>query len=179
MSANRISLRSIPDDYLGPAVVISCEEAGAVLVSARGGSPVRAELALALPYRAREGDVLLVIGRRDAWYVIGVLVGKGKTDLFVQGDLTLHAGGVAEIVGDEGVRIRSRRLELHADALRIAAETAISTVSSLVQRVADTLMVYARSSSTIVEEGAHTQAKTASIVTDETMSINGKQIHVG
>jgi hypothetical protein len=174
------SLESLPDDYLGPAVVVACEEPATVVVAPPGGSTVRAEMALALPYRACVGDVLLVIGRRDAWYVIGVLEGRGKTELSVQGDLTLHAvGGIAEIAGDKGVRVRGDRVELHARELRTVADSAIETVVSLVKRVADTLLVYARTSNTVVEEGAYTQAKTATIRTEETMSINGKQIHLG
>jgi hypothetical protein len=137
-------------------------------------------MALALPYEATEGDVLLVIGRQDASYVIGVLSGKGKTQLAIPGDVTLRAvDGVAEIVGDRGVRLRGPRLDLQTRALQIVADTFVQTLSTLVQRVAGSLTTHARSSHTVVEEDAHTQAKTASIRTEETMSINGKLIQLG
>lgn len=167
-------------EYLGPAVVVSVHGRTGVTVARQDGPTMRAEMALALPYDAREGDVLLVIARQDACYVIGVLSGTGKTDLSIQGDVTLRAvGGVAEIVGGEGVRLRGPKLDVQTRALQVVADSVVQTLSTLVQRVADSLTVYARTSHTIVEEGAHTQARTATIRTEETMSINGKQIQLG
>jgi hypothetical protein len=169
------------DDYLGPAIVVAAEGcATGVVVALPDGGEVRAEMALALPYEACPGDALLVIGRRGAWYVIGVLSGSGKTHLALQGDVTLRAiGGVAEIAGDRGVRLRGPHVEVQAGAMRVFAETVVETVTTLVQRVAGALTVSARTSHTMVEEGAYTQARTAAIRTEETMSINGQQIHLG
>jgi hypothetical protein len=180
--AERAPLASAPapaEEYLGPAVVSARSDAG-VRVALSDGRQVEATMALALPYEARERDVLLVIGRGDAFYVIGVLSGSGRTELAFHGDVTLHAvGGVAEITGDAGVRVRGPQVDVQAGALRVVAETVVETLSTLVQRVAESLTVYARSSHTIVEEGAYTQAKTAAIRTEETMSINGKQVLLG
>jgi hypothetical protein len=178
--AKSVEHRSPSSPVVGPAVVVAREDDGAVRVTRPDGSEVRAEMALALPYEACKGDVLLVIGGGDGWYVIGVLSGKGKTDLSFPGDVTLRSlGGRVEIAGDEGVHLRGREVELHAGVLRVVAETAIETVSTLVQRVADAITTYARSSHTLVEEDAYTQAKTAAFRTEETLSINGKQIHLG
>ena len=63
-------------EYLGPAEVLEVEPL-AMRVRLPDGSTVRAELALAFPYQAKPGDAVLVIGRGEAHYVIGVLRGSG------------------------------------------------------------------------------------------------------
>ena len=69
-----------PGDYLGPGHVTRVEP-HAVEVEIRSGARVAAQMALAFPYAPREGDVLLVIGKDDEHYVIGVLHGTGQSTL--------------------------------------------------------------------------------------------------
>jgi hypothetical protein len=47
------------------------------------------------------------------------------------------------------------------------------------QRVTTLLSVHAKESHTAVDESSITKAKNAAILTEEAMSINGKQIHLG
>src|SRR4051812_14422405 len=88
------------EQYLG-AGRVTAVGAGSLTVELEDGAEVEATMALAFPYRAAMGDVLLVIGRRDRsvsaegrtartsdrHYVIGVLAGKGETDLRFTGDV--------------------------------------------------------------------------------------------
>jgi Protein of unknown function (DUF3540) len=164
---------------LGRGVVTAVSGAG-VTVALDDGSEARAELALALPYAAREGDVLLVIGQGDEHFVIGVLSGTGKTSLEIQGDVSLRAvGGSLDLSGDQGVRIRAPSVDVETGTLRTVARSVVESCATLFQRVSEALSVHARQSVTIVEEGAYTQAKTAAIQTEETVTINGKEIHLG
>ncbi len=167
------------EPFLGPAVVTRAE-GSVVTVAIDGGVEVRALLALALPYAASVGDVMVVIGRGDAYYAIGVLSGRGKTEIAVQGDVRLHAiGGTLELSGDRGVRLRAPVIDVHADALHTVARSVVETFSTLFQRVSEVLRIHAGESQTIVDKGAYTQAKTAAIQTEDTVTINGKEIHLG
>jgi hypothetical protein len=151
-----------------------------VTVALPGGAEVSAEMALALPYAACAGDVLLVVGEGSEHFVIGVLAGRGKTSLELQGDVSLRAvGGTLELAGDEGVRVRGPTVEVHADKLHAVARTVVQTFASLFQRVTEALHVHARQEISIVDEGSYKQAKTAAIQTEETVTINGKEIHLG
>ena len=168
-----------PPPRLGRGIVTAVVGAR-VTVALAGGTEVSAELALALPYAACEGDVLLVIGDGGEFFVIGVLAGRGKTSLELSGDVSLHAvGGTLELSGDAGVRVRGPTIEVHADRLHTVARSVVETFSSLFQRVSEVLHVHAREEVTIVDEGSFKQAKTAAIQTEETVTINGKEIHLG
>jgi hypothetical protein len=160
--------------------VVTAVAGGEITVALDDGSEVRAELALALPYAACEGDVLLVIGQGGEHFVIGVLSGQGRTSLRIQGDVSLHAvGGALDLSGDQGVRIHAPSVEVETGALRTVAHSVVQTFATLFQRVSEALSVHAKQSVTIVEEGAYTQARTAAIQTEGTVTINGKEIHLG
>src|SRR5579863_1161814 len=81
-------------EYLGPAPVVRVEGSD-VVVELPSGALVRAALAFAFPYAPAAGDVLLVIGKDDAHYAIGVLQGQGRTTLTFPGDVELRAEGGA------------------------------------------------------------------------------------
>ena len=164
--------------FLGPGVVV---EAGAgrrtVTVSLGGALRVPAEMAI--PYEPVVGDTLLVIGV-DEHYVIGVLAGRGKHLLGSQGDVVVHAvGGALELRGDAGVRISAPSIEVDAGTLRTVARSAIEAFTTLHQRVSDLLSIHAGQSHTMVERESFTQARAAVIQTEETVTINGQQIHLG
>jgi hypothetical protein len=166
-------------DFLGPAEVVEVQ-GDEVVVELRGGEPARAALALATPYEPVAGDVLLVIGKDGEHYAIGVLRGSGKTALRVQGDLEVRAeGGAVRIVGDRGVELHAPELTIHAGKLQVIASAAVQKFTSLYQRVSELLSVRAGQAHTVVDEGTVTQAKRASIVTEETVTINGREVHLG
>jgi hypothetical protein len=165
---------------LGPGVVIDAEGDVVTVELSSDGSRVRATLALALPYAAQPDDVLLVIGQGAEHYVIGVIAGRGKTSLELQGDVSLRAvGGSLDLAADEGVRIRAPSVSIEAGALQTVARSVVETFATLLQQVTEALHVKARQSVTQVEEGAYTQAKTIAMQTEETVVVNGKEIHLG
>lgn len=165
--------------YLGPAQVTEVF-AGAVEVELRAGARARAELALAFPYVPARGDVLLVIGQGDEHWVIGVLHGTGRTALVFPGDVELRAvGGTVALSGDHGVAIDGPEVRVRAGTLKAVAETVVERFTSVFQRVTGALNVRAGQAHTLVDDTAVTTAKSAAILTEEAMSINGKEIHLG
>lgn len=171
--------RSPVEISLGPAEVIEVN-ASEVKVELPDGSIVRAALALAFPYEPSVGDTLLVIGKGDDHYSIGVLRGTGKAALSFQGDVDLRAvGGSLTLAADKGVEIEGPEVLVRSSKLRMIAETVIEKFASVYQRVSGLLSVHAKEAHTVVEEASLTHAKSASITTEETVTVNGKQIHLG
>ena len=170
---------AVPRDYLGPASVTGV---GAGDLSARlpGGATVHAELALAFPYRPAVDDVVLVIGRGDAHYVIGVLRGSGETALHFEGDVSLRAvRGKLRLAGDEGVQVEGRELEILVGAFKVVAESMVQKATSAYQRISGLLSVRAGESQTLVDGTMTSKARDGVILTEEKMTINGKQIYLG
>lgn len=165
--------------HLGPADVIEVD-GGEVVVELSDGAVARATPAFAAPYAPAVGDVLLVIGRGGQHWAIGVIQGSGRTTLRFQGDVDLTAeGGAVRIEGDRGVEIRGPDLSVHADKIQVVAGAVVEKFTSLYQRVSDLLSVRAQRSHTVVDEASVTQAKSAAIVTEETVTINGREVHLG
>ncbi|MFT3767998.1 MAG: DUF3540 domain-containing protein [Minicystis sp.] len=166
-------------DYLGPAHVIAVRGA-AIEVEIRGGERAEATMALAFPYAPEVGDVLLVIGKDDEHYVIGVIHGKGQTSLSFPGAVDLRAqGGPLTLSSDQGVSIQGPAVEVQAGKLEVYAGAVVQKFTSLYQRVREMLSVRAKQAHTIVDEQSLLTAKTAAIVTEEAMNINGSEIHLG
>ncbi|WP_437296123.1 DUF3540 domain-containing protein [Sorangium sp. So ce426] len=167
------------EEYLGPAHVLEAR-GQAVVVELPDGESSEATMALALPYTPAVGDVLLVIGRGARLYVIGVLHGTGKVTLELQGDVDVRAaGGALRLSGDRGVELRGPEVDLHGDKVRVFAGSLVQKAASLVQRVTDLFSLHARESHTVVDGSATTKAKSATVLTEETMTINGKEIRLG
>ncbi len=166
-------------DYLGPASVV---EAGTdrVLVRLPSGRVTPARLALAFLYEPALDDVVLVIGDAEGCYVIGVLAGTGRAKLTVPGDLELASeGGKVRLSAAKGVEITAPEVELRAGKLRVVADAVKERFGSLCQRVVDSLAVHAGRTHTVVEGSAYSQAKSATMLTADKMTLNGKQIHLG
>lgn len=171
--------RALGEVFLGPAEVIEVN-ASEVKVELPDGAVVRAELALAFPYEPSPGDTLLVIGKGGDHYSIGVLRGTGRAALSFQGDVDLRAvGGSLTLAADKGVEIEGQEVLVRSRKLRMVAESVIEKFTSVYQRVGQLLSVHAKEMHTVVEETSLTQAKSASITTEETVTVNGKQIHLG
>jgi hypothetical protein len=172
-TANRV------DDYLGPAHVVGAT-GRELSLEMPSGEIVSAMLAVAFPYEPAVGDVLLVIARGASYYGIGVLHGTGRTRLVFPGDVDLRAdGGTLRLSGEKGVAIDAPELDVRVGALRMLADSVTQRFATVYQRVTTLLSVHARESHTAVDESTFTKAKNAAILTEETMTINGKQIHLG
>ena len=128
-----------PPSYLGPGRVPRSRRTRSRSRSAAASGP-RAQMALAFPYAPAEGDVLLVIGKGDEHYVIGVLHGTGKTALSFQGGVEIRAtGGPLTLSSDQGVAIRGPEVEIEAGKLQVLAGGVVERFTSLYQRVRDAL----------------------------------------
>jgi hypothetical protein len=167
------------EDYLGPGYVVTVEP-HEVTVEIRGGERARAQMALSIPYAPAIGDVLLVIGNGNEHYVIGVLHGSGKTSLSFEGAVDVRAtGGPLTLSSDQGVAIQGPEVEIQTGKLQVFASAVVETLGSLYQRVRESLNIHAGKAHTVVDDASFMTAKNASIVTEETMSINGNEIHLG
>ena len=71
------------------------------------------------------------------------------------------------------------RYEPARGKLRMIAGAAVQRFTSLCQRVTDLLSVQAGESQTVVEGTSYAQAKSATILTEDKVSINGKSIYLG
>ena len=165
-------------EYLGPADVT---RAGPheVEVRLKGGAVVPARLALAFLYEVQPGDVVLVIGNAEGHYVIGVLHGTGKAVMGFPGDVEVRAGGVLHLAGDKGVRVEAPEVDMRAGKLRILADAVSHTFTSLRQHVTDLLSSRAGRAHTVVDGASVSQSKSATLLTEEKVTINGKAIHLG
>jgi hypothetical protein len=175
----RTSSARSSEEYLGPANVLS-SSGRTVTVELPDGALVEATMALVVPYAPETGDVLLVIGRGGRFYAIGLLHGTGKVTLELQGDVELRAaGGALRLSGDRGVEIRGPEVDVHGDKVRIFATSLVHKAASLYQRVSGLFSVHARESHTVVDGSSTAKAKSAPVTTEETMTINGKESHLG
>jgi len=165
--------------YLGPGEVLEAD-GQQVVVRIAGEEQVRAELALAFPYRPATGDLLLVIGHEGDHYVIGVLNGTGSAALEIQGDVRLRAvEGTLELSGDRGVKVEGPAVDVTTERLTILAGTLVQKCTQAFQRVRGLLTMRAGRSHTVVDEASYSKARNMVIVSDERVMINGKQIHLG
>jgi hypothetical protein len=166
------------DDYLGPGRVVRME--GATPVVSCEGREVRAELALAFPYEPDVDDELLVIGRRDRHYVIGVLRGHGEVALRFLGDVRIEAvGGKLELGGDKGVRVRGDAVEFVTKNLRSFADTVVERANEVYRRIRGTNDVHSGEKRELVDGALSTTARSVTTTTSGVVAINGKEIHLG
>ncbi len=167
--------------FLGPVSVRAVDATGQVEVRLPSGRTTSARLALAFAYEPAEGDDVLLVqkGSEPAW-IIGVVRSSGRAVVEFPGDLEIRAkGGKLTLTGDEGLAIESPDVEVRAGKLRTFAGAVIQHVESFTQRVRELHSVYAGESHAIVEGTSLSQAKRTKIVTEETVSVNGREIHLG
>ncbi|MBK6513146.1 MAG: DUF3540 domain-containing protein [Polyangiaceae bacterium] len=164
---------------LGPGRVTAMK-ADRLTLSLSDGRLVEARSALAWPYEPALGDELLVVGEGDLHYVIGVLRGTGTTRLAFEGDVELSArGGSVDIRADRGVSIGAPDVHVEADRLTIVAEAAQKIVGTLRQTVRELFTLRAKEQHTLVEGNVLSHSKATRIVSEEKVTINGKEIFLG
>jgi len=166
---------------LGPSRVVAFDGAE-VVVEVSEGVTRNAKLAMAFPYRPAIGDLLLVIaerGREEA-YVIGVIAPIGTTALEFSGDVKVRAvGGTLNLTGDQGVRIEGGSLDVSVREVKVVAQRLVQSCSSIYQRAKDLFTVEAKEVHQLVEENFLSRSKAATVVAEEKVVFNGKQIHLG
>lgn len=164
--------------HLGPAEVTRVLPAEVEVDLPKRGK-ARARLALGYAYEPRPGDEVLVIGNDEGCWVIGVVRGQGPSVLHFPADALLRAEGSLRISADRGVEIASPQLSVTTRKLRMVASEVVHAFTTLRQRVTELLSTQAGQSHTVVEGSMHSQAKSATILTEEKVSINGKEVHLG
>jgi hypothetical protein len=166
--------------YLGPASVAGVVSPREVSIRLPDGVVACAQVALAFAYEPRPDDVVLVIGYPDGHYVIGVLHGTGTAVLAIPGNVELRAvGGEVVIAGDKGVRVEGPEVEVRAGKLRMLAGAALQKFEALRQHVTDLWSVQAGKTHTVVDGSMFQQSKSATILTEDKVTINGRAIHLG
>jgi hypothetical protein len=176
----RLRIDEKPDQpmYLGPAKVVQARALD-VDVELPSGEQKRARMALAYAYEAVVGDEVLVIGNPDGHWVIGVINGQGPSVLRFPADAELSAGGTLRISANRSVEVQAHDFSVTTQKIRLIATEAAQTFKFLRQKVHELLSIQAGQSHTVVEGSMHSQAKSATILTEEKVSINGKEVHLG
>jgi len=169
--------------YLGPATVTRI---GAATLEAElpTGERVNPRLALAFPFAPAEGDTLLVIGQgtgaESRYFVIGVIESTGQTALHFRGDVEVRAdGGSLELHGEHGVMVHGRQIDIKTKRLEVLADKATEAFGSVMTRVRSLLSVHVGDSDMVVHGEWSNRSKRASVTSQEVVSINGKEVHLG
>jgi hypothetical protein len=164
---------------VGPARVVEAGPSFALVEVAGRTGTLRADLAFSQPYEPAAGDLLVVVGSAEALYAVGVLRGNGRTTLAVEGDLDVVATGSVRIAGRKGVAIEGEDVVVEAGKLEIAARSAVEVLGSLVQRVTGLFSQQARDVHVQAEQSVVTRGKNATILTEDDVVVNGKQLWLG
>lgn len=165
--------------YLGPATVT---HAGAASLEARlpTGETICPKMALAHPFAPAENDSLLVIGEGDRYFVIGVIESTGETLLRFRGNVSVRAvDGALDLHGERGVELRGPKIDLETKKLSVLADKATELFGTVFTRVKELLSVHAGESDTVVHGQWENRSKRAAITSEEVVSINGKEVHLG
>lgn len=164
--------------YLGPGHVLAIEP-GRVLVSLPTAK-AWATLALANGYAPAVHDVLLVIGKDDAFWVIGVIAGAGRTTLLAHGDLEIKAPkGKIDLLARDGVTVRGNFVQVIAKTFEQVADSVRQRFDEFCCQVKGVMRWRSKRSETDVEETCHTHAERIVQLADKDVSIDGEKIHLG
>jgi hypothetical protein len=144
------------------------------------GECVHARPAFVVAYAPAEGDELLVARSAEGAFAIGVLDGRGRTCLDLPGDVTLRArGGQLNLTGDRGVTIESDEVQIVSRAMKVVADAAVHKLGSLVERVRGTVSQHLGARSAVIDGRDTVKARDLTLLTEETVAVNGKRIHLG
>ena len=162
--------------FLGPAAVIAAR-AGRIEVTLPSGETVKPPwLWRGVPLN--EGDSVLVVGRRK---VISSLVcsrpSAGTLRFF--GMWCCAPSRANSNCWAKEVSVRSNDVRIEAGAVRTIAESVVERAATAYQHIREVLSVHAGEKREVVRGEWLARAERANIVTSETVSINGKEIHLG
>jgi len=154
--------------------------AAALEVSLPTGEVVCPQLALAFPFVPAPGDTLLVLGQEERYFVIGVIESRGRTELRFRGDVELRAvEGSLELHGEHGVELTGPQIDLKTKRLNVVADVVTEAFGSLFTRVKSLMSVHAGASDTVVRGEWSHRSERAAITSQEAVSVNGKEVHLG
>jgi hypothetical protein len=139
-----------------------------------------AVVALAYPYEVECGDRVLAIGQDEAWYVIGVLHGSGKTSMTVPGDLCLRAPfGAIELIAGDSVKIKSPAVQIMAGKLELLARSVFERFANATRWVTETFQIRSGRLRTRVNGTYDIKAERILERAEGDVKINGRQIKLG
>jgi hypothetical protein len=164
--------------YLGPAIVI--ETGRRMLMLALPEENVWAHNAVSFPYQAESGDKVLAIGRSDAFYVIGVLEGKGKSLFTAPGDLEFRAPrGKIDLVSSEGLNIRTSEMKVISNSIEFVARSIVEKYENAKRWVRQAFHLRAGSARTVVESTYKLRAERIVEKAKGEFKVDGDKIHLG
>ena len=177
IAVNR-SLQHAAHTGLSPACIVEVED-DRVLLSFPDRE-IWALMALAFPYQPVPGDLVLAIGQEDAWYVIGVLKGRGQSVFKALADLKLFApNGKIELIAGEEVNIRSGTLLLAANRIEFLADTIHERFRNAYRWVQGIFHLRSRHAYTQVQETYRVKAGRIVQRADGDVHVDGRKIHLG
>ena len=166
------------ETYLGPASVVQTA-AGRVQLNVRDDRRW-ARMGLAFPYEPVRGDEVLVIGRGEALYVIGVLRGSGPTTFSAPKDLRFRAPhGSIELTAANGVRVKASTVKLVSDTLEILATTLFERLVEATHWIENALHIRAGQVRMRSEASYDLRAAAISQRATEDVHVDGRKIHLG
>jgi len=165
------------DTFFGPARIVEID-GKRVQVETPDAFPW-ARVAVVHCYRPTVGDQVVVAGRGEEWFVIGVLDAKGPTVFTAPGDMEFHAPrGNMKFQASERLQLRARMLDLMGETVEVAAKTLVQTAQEILTWARKGLRLRSESMRTDVEKLSHHKA--GEIVQDAKgdARINAKTIHL-
>lgn len=164
--------------YLGPARV--GKAAGNRVQLVFPDQRVWALLAIAYPYQPVAGDTVLAISQDDAWYVIGVLKGSGKTSFTAPGDIEFRAPhGRIDLISAKGLRIRSPVVKIVSDKLELLAGSMYEKFDTARRWVKGAFQLRAGRVRTTVDGTYRVKAQRIVERAEDDVKIDGRKIHLG
>lgn len=163
--------------YLGPAKVLRVE-AGAVYVECPDAY-ARAVSALGFPYEPLPGDLVLVIGQSNAWFIIGVLSGTGKTILQLPGDLEVRAPqGSVSIHAGKDIRLQAAAIRLIGLDIELLGKWIWHRCEELSQKIQGLFRTESGSCEQHVQGDMHNHAARMTQSADGDIRLRGKTINL-
>lgn len=164
--------------FLGPARVT--EVVGSSLRLAFEDRKVEAVLAVSYPYRPVVGDIVLAIGQDEAFYAIGVIQGNGTTEFVAPGPIVFHAPrGPIELLSTEGIRLRSREVEIHSERLEVNSRSILERCVDAFRWIRNAFQLRAGRVQEVVDGKYSLSAERISERADRDVKIDGEKIHLG
>jgi hypothetical protein len=131
-------------------------------------------------YAPAVGDVLLVIGQDESFFVIGVIAGRGRTSISAHGDLELRAPhGRIDLLARDGIELRGGPVRVVAKAFEAVVDTLKQRCKDLFVTVTDTFRTRSKRVEHHADEVHRTTAGRIVQRAEQDVSIDGEKIHLG
>lgn len=164
--------------YCGPAIVLAVDQSSVKLQLP--GREARAELALAYPYQPRPNDLVLALGVADGdVYVVGVLQGKGRTHIRVDGNLDIEASGQVTVRGGTGVALEGKHVAVSAERYELFARSVIERLGDVHRWAKGIITTFAERTRTVVQQNATLSAGRIVEKAKQDVVIDGERIRLG